>query len=143
MIVSKVELYNFVIYELIFFIKQKTAYEMRISDWSSDVCSSDLSIFLVSHALGWLAQFQDAAVMGTRVHFHFHHRRRNRGSTRQWRHRCCSPGHLLRYFSFSLCIIARRGLLALCRILLLVSEDKCEDVQRDFGEIAFMAIFFL
>src|SRR3546814_5546686 len=25
-----------------FFIKQKTAYEMRISDWSSDVCSSDL-----------------------------------------------------------------------------------------------------
>src|SRR3546814_2596275 len=27
---------------LVFFIKQKTAYEMRISDWSSDVCSSDL-----------------------------------------------------------------------------------------------------
>src|SRR3546814_82802 len=27
---------------LIFFFKQKTAYEMRISDWSSDVCSSDL-----------------------------------------------------------------------------------------------------
>src|SRR3546814_8468558 len=26
----------------IFFVKQKTAYEMRISDWSSDVCSSDL-----------------------------------------------------------------------------------------------------
>src|SRR3546814_2263650 len=26
-----------------FFFKQKTAYEMRISDWSSDVCSSDLS----------------------------------------------------------------------------------------------------
>src|SRR3546814_10753514 len=26
----------------LFFIKQKTAYEMRISDWSSDVCSSDL-----------------------------------------------------------------------------------------------------
>src|SRR3546814_2833910 len=29
---------------LFFFFKQKTAYEMRISDWSSDVCSSDLSI---------------------------------------------------------------------------------------------------
>src|SRR3546814_2698469 len=28
---------------LFFFFKQKTAYEMRISDWSSDVCSSDLS----------------------------------------------------------------------------------------------------
>src|SRR3546814_6772614 len=28
----------------VFFFKQKTAYEMRISDWSSDVCSSDLPI---------------------------------------------------------------------------------------------------
>src|SRR3546814_18918705 len=28
---------------LCFFFKQKTAYDMRISDWSSDVCSSDLS----------------------------------------------------------------------------------------------------
>src|SRR3546814_6491904 len=28
---------------LVCFFKQKTAYEMRISDWSSDVCSSDLS----------------------------------------------------------------------------------------------------
>src|SRR3546814_3766935 len=28
---------------MFFFFKQKTAYEMRISDWSSDVCSSDLS----------------------------------------------------------------------------------------------------
>src|SRR3546814_9719962 len=27
-----------------FFFKQKTAYEMRISDWSSDVCSSDLDM---------------------------------------------------------------------------------------------------
>src|SRR3546814_5645982 len=27
---------------LVLFVKQKTAYEMRISDWSSDVCSSDL-----------------------------------------------------------------------------------------------------
>src|SRR3546814_1863641 len=31
-----------------FFFKQKTAYEMRISDWSSDVCSSDLWKFLNS-----------------------------------------------------------------------------------------------
>src|SRR3546814_16477017 len=28
----------------LFFLKQKTAYEMRISDWSSDVCSSDLGL---------------------------------------------------------------------------------------------------
>src|SRR3546814_8911592 len=29
--------------QLCFFFKEKTAYEMRISDWSSDVCSSDLN----------------------------------------------------------------------------------------------------
>src|SRR3546814_4969047 len=29
---------------MFFFFKQKTAYEMRISDWSSDVCSSDLGV---------------------------------------------------------------------------------------------------
>src|SRR3546814_17939765 len=28
--------------DVVFFVKQKTAYDMRISDWSSDVCSSDL-----------------------------------------------------------------------------------------------------
>src|SRR3546814_7752839 len=33
---------------VVFFFKQKTAYEMRISDWSSDVCSSDL-IFVEIH----------------------------------------------------------------------------------------------
>src|SRR3546814_5791170 len=32
----------FCIFIYFFFFKQKTAYEMRISDWSSDVCSSDL-----------------------------------------------------------------------------------------------------
>src|SRR3546814_4260904 len=36
---------------LVFFFKQKTAYEMRISDWSSDVCSSDLgAVSRRSHA---------------------------------------------------------------------------------------------
>src|SRR3546814_9684364 len=35
----------------IFFFKQKTAYEMRISDWSSDVCSSDLGNRAVSSNL--------------------------------------------------------------------------------------------
>src|SRR3546814_8657763 len=34
---------------LVFFFKQKTAYEMRISDWSSDVCSSDL----IRYSEGW------------------------------------------------------------------------------------------
>src|SRR3546814_954652 len=34
----------------VFFFKQKTAYEMRISDWSSDVCSSDLHLRAVLRA---------------------------------------------------------------------------------------------
>src|SRR3546814_15608920 len=36
----------------VFFFKQKTAYEMRISDWSSDVCSSDLSLIFADAATG-------------------------------------------------------------------------------------------
>src|SRR3546814_10832858 len=34
-----------------FFFKQKTAYDMRISDWSSDVCSSDLQFGSISERL--------------------------------------------------------------------------------------------
>src|SRR3546814_5597264 len=41
---------------LYFFFKQKTAYEMRISDWSSDVCSSDLDESDVELALQRRAQ---------------------------------------------------------------------------------------
>src|SRR3546814_6274349 len=46
----------------LFFFKQKTAYEMRISDWSSDVCSSDLTAAIaaepypVVHSSSWPAQ---------------------------------------------------------------------------------------
>src|SRR3546814_5022009 len=47
-----VSLVNFMIYLVFFFFKQKTAYEMRISDWSSDVCSSDLVALLSPAALG-------------------------------------------------------------------------------------------
>src|SRR3546814_10456386 len=38
------------VFFVFFFFKQKTAYEMRISDWSSDVCSSDLMV--VAAAIG-------------------------------------------------------------------------------------------
>src|SRR3546814_3467092 len=41
----------------VFFFKQKTAYEMRISDWSSDVCSSDL----VRHESFACAEFVELA----------------------------------------------------------------------------------
>src|SRR3546814_15869374 len=40
-----------------FFFKQKTAYEMRISDWSSDVCSSDLFLDLLAGAAAPAALF--------------------------------------------------------------------------------------
>src|SRR3546814_7929694 len=40
----------------LFFFKQKTAYEMRISDWSSDVCSSDLLVALDDIVLVLLEQ---------------------------------------------------------------------------------------
>src|SRR3546814_17411459 len=44
------------VFFVFFFFKQKTAYEMRISDWSSDVCSSDLGFKTVNdthgHAVG-------------------------------------------------------------------------------------------
>src|SRR3546814_7621902 len=42
--------------DCVFFFKQKTAYEMRISDWSSDVCSSDL---IVDGAAGIAAETLD------------------------------------------------------------------------------------
>src|SRR3546814_3581884 len=38
-------------WKFFFFFKQKTAYEMRISDWSSDVCSSDLNACLRAAAV--------------------------------------------------------------------------------------------
>src|SRR3546814_19091309 len=45
---------------MFFFFKQKTVYEMRISDWSSDVCSSDLPYFVVAADKG-TASFSDLA----------------------------------------------------------------------------------
>src|SRR3546814_2674866 len=50
---------HFILYFFfIFFFKQKTAYEMRISDWSSDVCSSDLQ-HLTGYKLPKLISFID------------------------------------------------------------------------------------
>src|SRR3546814_4740829 len=46
----------FVFSFMFFFFKQKTAYEMRISDWSSDVCSSDL------HEAGWMVDIPKASM---------------------------------------------------------------------------------
>src|SRR3546814_12776102 len=46
---------------VVFFFKQKTAYEMRISDWSSDVCSSDLQIQLCESPDGQYDAAHEAA----------------------------------------------------------------------------------
>src|SRR3546814_2980671 len=46
-----------------FFFKQKTAYELRISDWSSDVCSSDL-FGLLRHAAGCIGFPAGNTMMG-------------------------------------------------------------------------------
>src|SRR3546814_2612946 len=43
-VLHSVYYFLFFIFVFFFFFKQKTAYEMRISDWSSDVCSSDLTL---------------------------------------------------------------------------------------------------
>src|SRR3546814_4774336 len=48
----------------VFFFKQKTAYDMRISDWSSDVCSSDLA------ARGDVAGDQHVAAAVAETHQH-------------------------------------------------------------------------
>src|SRR3546814_17233660 len=57
---------------LFFFFKQKTAYEMRISDWSSDVCSSDLyrdtpsaHIPVVQHNVRWIMRHTLVAAFAT------------------------------------------------------------------------------
>src|SRR3546814_18094751 len=50
----------------VFFFKQKTAYEMRISDWSSDVCSSDLGGFLLLRRLRVVAGRRGGLVLARR-----------------------------------------------------------------------------
>src|SRR3546814_2959220 len=55
----------FVCTMLIVLFKQKTAYEMRISDWSSDVCSSDLSTALrVSSIEAFCGRFKSTRISG-------------------------------------------------------------------------------
>src|SRR3546814_8149530 len=53
-------------YFVVFFFKQKTAYEMRISDWSSDVCSSDLR----AHHEAAMAIGQPEQIVGAQPRLH-------------------------------------------------------------------------
>src|SRR3546814_8655860 len=58
---------EFVYLFVFFFFKQKTAYEMRISDWSSDVCSSDLQVRAIHEIMARLdsldSMLKDAEAM--------------------------------------------------------------------------------
>src|SRR3546814_2177361 len=54
----------FVFFFVFFFFKQKTAYEMRISDWSSDVCSSDLSPGYAPAVSSWSAGLKVVRCIG-------------------------------------------------------------------------------
>src|SRR3546814_10200993 len=49
---------------MFFFCKPKTAYEMRISDWSSDVCSSDLAVGRVGVPVGGARRLGRARIVG-------------------------------------------------------------------------------
>src|SRR3546814_866132 len=67
------------------FFKQKTAYEMRISDWSSDVCSSDLPN--LPHRCGGLRIGQTAAPTPGKAKL----RRTQRNRARADQHDLCAP----------------------------------------------------
>src|SRR3546814_14042127 len=60
---------------MVFFFKQKTAYELRMSDWSSDVCASDLSgrrsgygkVVEVDHGNGYVTRYAHNSRLGVQV----------------------------------------------------------------------------
>src|SRR3546814_5860979 len=52
----------------VFCFKQKTAYEMRISDWSSDVCSSDLAAAILLEGADGELEGEFAAVLAAATH---------------------------------------------------------------------------
>src|SRR3546814_1718402 len=54
-----------------FFFKQKTAYEMRISDWSSDVCSSDLTTAVQGISMAKLFMIMTLAATSSSLLFNF------------------------------------------------------------------------
>src|SRR3546814_9731368 len=56
--------YSLRVLRLFFFFKQKTAYEMRIRDWSSDVCSSDLETIMPQNWTPLIALALSSQVVG-------------------------------------------------------------------------------
>src|SRR3546814_17800469 len=111
---------------LFFFFKQKTAYEVRISDWSSDVCSSDLieegggagfefrALLVVGHDAG--AREVDAALFVQHVRVD---RRRGAGGGAEQHHHTARLQALERAVEGVVadCVIAPRPALAVAQIL--------------------------
>src|SRR3546814_6834824 len=69
-------------YIFIFFVRQKTAYEVRISDWSSDVCSSDLTLTIAATTVaavgkGYSALVQSAQARGVEAQARVNQREAN------------------------------------------------------------------
>src|SRR3546814_2514750 len=83
-----------VISVFLFFFKQKTAYEMRISDWSSDVCSSDLptdsetTLDLVHLRLLCAVEFKVMVKQGVKFIFDWCRRGNERAANKRTRYRC-------------------------------------------------------
>src|SRR3546814_4621729 len=61
-------MFVFYFYVWFFFFKQKTAYEMRISDWSSDVCSSDLGIINISSVVALAPEVFEGTYSATKAY---------------------------------------------------------------------------
>src|SRR3546814_1795345 len=77
-----------------FFFKQKTAYEMRISDWSSDVCSSDLGRAIAAARCADTVDGGEAALVSGMAH--------------GWRPGSDVAGRPRRGERFSLCVVGDR-----------------------------------
>src|SRR3546814_1179633 len=56
-----------VLWVCIFFFKPNTAYDVRISDWSSDLCSSDLAIFLERAERRWILEGRDEDIVAAQL----------------------------------------------------------------------------
>src|SRR3546814_5981735 len=98
------------VHVFVVFFKQKTAYEMRISDWSSDVCSSDLPFFVFGvdgdaaaaacQHFGEDRVFGDEQVAGRCAHEHLDARSTRSEERRVWKecvHTCRARWSTMHY----------------------------------------------
>src|SRR3546814_68908 len=110
-------------FDVFFFFKQKTAYEMRISDWSSDVCSSDLVAILEAVELraGWPDSFHDGATAYVVL---------RRSRRRPLRHRLCG-----RHCRADPAVRRRRAGLCLADDADPASRRAEPDLHRHFGRV--------